>query len=372
MSGPIIVAGGGTGGHVFVATAVADALLEEGETTASLCLVGSRRGQDALLLDGRGIEQISLPGRGIKRSLAPRALADNLGAVIEIVGAFVESLGIVRRKRPRCVVSVGGYAAAPVGLAAVVWRRPLILVNIDAVPGLTHRILQRFATAACVAFAGTPMERTVITGAPVRPEFQGIDRSPSRRREAKRALGVDPDRPMVAIVTGSLGARSVNTAVADLATRWSDRPATLYHVTGRRDFDLIQAHRASMRLELLDYRITDFEDQVPLVYQAADLAITRAGALTVAELALLGLPAVLVPLPGAPGDHQTKNAQALERAGGAIVLADSAVTGAALEDLVAPLLDDPERLAQMGERANSVGHPDAARDVARVVEEHAH
>ena len=356
---------------MFVATAVADALLDAGETTASLCLIGSRRGQDAALLEGRGIEQISLPGRGIKRSLSPRALIDNLGALLEIAGAFVESLGIVGRKRPRCVVSVGGYAAAPVGLAAVVWRRPLVLVNIDAVPGLTHRLLQRFATASCVAFAGTPMERSVVTGAPVRPEFHDLDRSASQRREAKRALGVDPDRPMVVIVTGSLGARSVNMAVLDLAARWADRPVTLYHVTGRRDYPQIEARRSSMQLGLLDYRLRDFEDRVPLVYQAADLAITRSGALTVAELALLGLPAILVPLPGAPGDHQTKNAQALADVGGATMLADPLVSGAMLDELIAPLFDDPDRLTEMGERASRVGHPEAARDVAKVVEEHA-
>lgn len=370
MTRPFLVAGGGTGGHVFVADAVATALVEAGIERSDLRFVGSKRGQDAELLKDSGIELIALPGRGIKRSMAPRALLDNLGALGEMVSAAFSSLRLVGRLRPRGVVSVGGYAAAPVGLAAVLWRRPLILVNVDAVPGVTHRILGRFASASCVAFDNTPLERAVVTGAPVRPEFATIDRSAAARREAKRALGVDPDRPLVAVLTGSLGARSVNAAVVDLAGRWAEQPVTLYHVTGRRDFSQIEAQRPSPAGGLLDYQIVPFEDRVPLLYQAADVAVTRAGALTVAELSLLGLPALLVPLPGAPGDHQTKNAQALALVGGGEVVVDAEVSAKTLSDRLTPLLEQPDRLATMGERAAQVGHPRAAHAVAEVVIAH--
>jgi len=371
VSGPVVIAGGGTGGHVFVADAVASALLDKGLHRGDLRFLGSRRGQERDLLGSTGIELVLLPGRGIKRSFALRAIFDNAGALAGVAWALVRSLALLVRWWPRAVVSVGGYAAGPAGLAAVILRRPLILVNIDAVPGVTHRILGRFARASCVSFASTPLPNSVVTGAPVRPAFAGLDRSTTGMSSARSELGCDPDRPLVAVTTGSLGARSVNRAVLGLATMWAERSVTIYHVTGRRDFDEIAAAKPDLTLGGLDYRIVAFEDQVPLLYQAATVAITRAGALTVAELSLAGLPAVLVPLPGAPGDHQTLNANALGDVGAAVMVADRDVTTERLAtEVEAILLNDSKRQA-MQEAAMAVGHRDAAVAVATVVLEHA-
>lgn len=367
MSRPIFVAGGGTGGHVFVADAVARALVEDGVDPADLRFVGSTRGQERELLAGRGIELTLLPGRGILRSLRPRAILRNLGSSLGILLALLGALALTARQRPRAVVSVGGYAAAPAGIAAVLLRRPLILVNVDAVPGLAHRLLGRFAAASCVAFPGTPLPRSVVTGAPVRPEFLSVAGDPGSRRAAKLALGCDPDRPLVAVLTGSLGARSVNAAVLELADRWRGRGATLYQVSGRRDFEDFEAMVSSRPAGVLDHRLVPFEADVPSLYGAADVAVTRAGALTVAELAVCGLPAVLVPLPGAPGDHQTRNAEALVSAGGGILLADRDLSGSRLDDLLSALLDDESALDSMATAARVLGHPDAAGEVAEVV-----
>jgi UDP-N-acetylglucosamine--N-acetylmuramyl-(pentapeptide) pyrophosphoryl-undecaprenol N-acetylglucosamine transferase len=366
---PVVIAGGGTGGHVFVARAISQALERRGVVKGELRFVGSARGQERELLADTGVQLELLAGRGIKRSLAPRALLDNLGALLGIVRAFLRSLSLLKAWRPRAVVSVGGFAAAPVGFAAVLRRCPLILVNIDAIPGLTHRALSRFATASCVAVPGTPLRNPHVTGIPVRQGFTELDRSEEGRRAARRALGCDPDRAFVAVVTGSLGARSVNQAVMALAAAWPEFSGTIYHVTGRRDAAELEGLSVSTTPGL-EHRLVAFEDQMTLLYQASDVAITRAGALTCGELAVAGLPAVLVPLPGAPGDHQTKNARALTERGAGILVPDDQLSAEGLRAVLDPLLGDPARRKAMEDAARALGHPQAADEVAEVVLDH--
>jgi UDP-N-acetylglucosamine:LPS N-acetylglucosamine transferase len=281
------------------------------------------------------------------------------------VGAFARALIDVRRWRPRVVVSVGGYAAAATSTAAVLLRRPLVLVDLDATAGLTHRLLARFATVRCVAI-GTPSERVRVTGAPVRRDIADIDRSVDERRRAKARLSppVDPDRQVVVVMTGSLGARRVNLAVVELAARWRDRTdITLVHVTGRRDFDEVMAQRPE--LSGLDYRVEAFGDMTTW-WAVADLAICRAGATTIAELTVLSLPAILVPLPRAPGDHQGHNARALSSVGAAVIVPDSACTGAELDRQASATLR-PEVLREMSLASSLLAQPDAATSIARAI-----
>ena len=345
--------------------AIAEALLDAGLSEDELRFVGSRRGQEAAILGAGPIALTLLPGRGIRRSWAPRALRDNLVALGALLAALVQAIVGVGRWRPRAVVSVGGYAAAAVGAAAVLWRRPLVLVDLDATPSVTHRILAPFATVRCVAW-GPGGPRTVVTGAPVRREISALDRSPEERQRAKARLSppIDVARRVVVVMSGSLGSSRVNDAAVELAGRWSERAdLALIHVTGRRDYDAVHARRPDVRD--LDYRIIDFADMA-LWWAVADLAICRAGAITIAELTESSLPAVLVPLPGAPGDHQGHNARALARAGAARVVVDDACTGEALaraaEELLAP--DEWERTARA---ASLMAHPGAAGAIAGVV-----
>jgi UDP-N-acetylglucosamine--N-acetylmuramyl-(pentapeptide) pyrophosphoryl-undecaprenol N-acetylglucosamine transferase len=365
----IVIAGGGTGGHVFVASAIADALRQQGKGDAELCFMGSRRGMERTLLRDAPSELILLGGRGIKRSWKPKAVLDNVGALFGLVGAVLTAWWFFARERPRAMVSVGGYAALPAGLAAWLWRCPIVVINIDAVAGRTNRLLGQRAVASCVAFAGSGLEREVVTGAPVRPIFFDLPRDEASRRAAKVALSVAPDQPLVAVVTGSLGAGSVNRAVAGLTERWRDRAVTIIHVTGSRDAD--QYRSMAGNYGSLDYRVVAFEDNVAGLYQAADVGITRAGALTVAELCAINLASVLVPLPGAPGDHQTKNARALVVAGAALMLADGDLDAQRLDDLLSGLLDDPLARQSMERALSGLAHPYAARDAAKVVLDHA-
>lgn len=376
-----VVAGGGTAGHVLPALSVAKALEDRGHDAARIELVGSRRGQEQVLLADCTYRVRLFPGRGIRRAMGWEAVRANAGAGAGLAWATAQSVVSMVRDRPHVVVSVGGYASVPSGVAAVLCRVPLVLVNVDAVPGLAHRLLGRVARASAVAFDGTALRNAVVTGSPVRPEIGALARDPESQRRARAMLGIPVGATVVVAVGGSLGARRVNEAVRGLASAWSgaDRVA-LYHVVGRRDWpefgallpdDPARRSGAPGAGSGLWYRTVPFADDMASLYAAADLVIGRAGAMTVAELAVTGVPAVLVPLPGAPGDHQGANARALEAAGGAVVLPDPQCTPERLAEVVGGLLADPEVLVAMGESSRSVGRPDAADRVAAVVDAHA-
>jgi UDP-N-acetylglucosamine--N-acetylmuramyl-(pentapeptide) pyrophosphoryl-undecaprenol N-acetylglucosamine transferase len=361
-----LITGGGTGGHVIPAIAIGRALVELGHPAESIGFVGARRGMEADLVPAAGFAITLLPGRGIARRLT----LDNVGAVAGLAAAFARAVVLVGRRRPKVVVSVGGFASAPCAFAAWAWRVPLVVAEQNAVPGLVNRLAARVAVAAAVSFPGTPLPRSVLTGNPVRPELAHVDRSPGARAEARRELGLEPGDRVVMVAGGSLGARRINAAVLDVARRWSSRRGTaIRHVVGARDFAQVSADAPATAG--LTYQVIRFEDRMDRCYAAADLAVQRAGASTVAELAAAGVPSILVPLPGAPGDHQTANARRLADVGGAVVVPDDELDGDRLAAEIDRLLGDPDALEAMGRAALTLARPDAAADVARLAEEHA-
>ncbi len=360
-----VIGGGGTGGHVLPAIAIAQALVAAGHPPSSVHFVGSARGMERRLVPAAGFEVTLLPGRGLVRRLA----LSNIGAVAGTVAAVLRAVGLLARSRPAVVVSVGGYASVPCVVAAVLLRVPLVVAEQNAVPGLANRLAGRFARAAAVSFPGTPLPRAVVTGNPVRPEMLAVDRSPAGRRAARRDLGLPEEATVVAVSGGSLGARRINTAVLGLAREWSGRAGVVvYHVVGERDADALAAERPQPCPGGLVYRQVRFEDRMDRLYAAADVAVQRAGASTVFELAAAGVPSVLVPLPGAPGDHQTANADRLRSAGAAVVVGDAELTTDRLGKVLDDLLAAPERLEAMGLAAATLARPQAAADVAALAE----
>ena len=359
-----IVTGGGTAGHVLPALAIAEAMVSAGHPRAAIHYVGAERGIEARLVPSSGHPMTLLPGRGIQRRLT----WSNASAVAGLVVAALRAVLLVRRLRPKVVVAVGGYASVAVGLAAVLWRVPLVVAEQNQRPGAANRLLARFARAAAVAFPGTELPRAVVTGNPIRREISALD--PARdRAAAKAAIGVDPDRRLLLVFGGSLGALRLNQALVDATARWTRRSdLAVHHVVGRRDWGTLAAPTEVGSLAL---RQVEYEDDMPAALAAADLAVCRAGSSTCFELAAAGLPAILVPSPHVTADQQTGNARHLVEAGAAVLLPDAEVDGARLAEEVDALLVDPARLAAMSSAARSWARPRAAEDIAALAEEHA-
>lgn len=361
-----LLAGGGTAGHVLPALAVAEVLVARGHDQSTIQLMGGRRGPEGAMAAEAGFVATLLPGRGIARRLSPATVAAAAGVLAGIVQAVL----LLARRRPRVVLSVGGYAAAPASIAAVLLRVPLVLHDQNAHPGALHRLVGRFARASAVSFAGTPLPRAVVTGNPVRPEVRDLDRSPAGRQAARDRLGVPAGHLLIGVFGGSLGSRRINEAVFGLVERWAGRSGVaIRHAVGSRDWG--SARPPQPPAGGLVYEAVEYEHQMADLLGAADLMVCRAGGSTVAELACAGVPSVLVPLPLAPNDHQTRNAQALVDAGAAVLLPDGELDPGRLEAVLETLVADPSRLAAMAAAARSQARPDAAERVADLVERHA-
>jgi UDP-N-acetylglucosamine:LPS N-acetylglucosamine transferase len=299
-----------------------------------------------------------LPGRGFQRGLTPSTIVANLRTAGDTVVAVARAIRLVRRLRPRVVVGVGGYASLPALVAARLWRIPAVVHEADAHPGLANRIAVRLGARPAVSLPGTALPGAVVTGNPIRPAIAAVNRVP-----------VAP--PLVAVVGGSLGARSVNRAVLDLYDRWRDRgDVTIHHVAGVRDYEECATRLSALRRpgDTLGYRLVPFEEHMEVIYSEATVMVSRSGGMT-AELTAVGMPAILVPLPGAPGDHQTANAEALAAGGAAVVVPDAALTAARLDTELGALLADPGRLRAMSAAARALGRPDATARFADLVEE---
>ncbi len=366
----LVVAGGGTGGHLYPGLAVARELVGRGCPAGAVHFVGARRGLEARTRALEGFPATFLPGRGLSRSLSGSGVAVNVEAVAGMSAAVARALRLFARWRPAVVMSLGGYASAPCVVAAIAWRCPIVVVNVDAVAGAVNRWASRVAAATAVGVPGVDLPRAVFTGVPVRASLAAVDRSEEGRRQARHHLGLPDGASVVAVSGGSLGARRLNMATLELARLWSGRSdVAVRHVVGRRDWDELRA--TAPAAGALCYQQVEYEEDMAALYAAADVAVQRAGANTVAELALAGVPSVLVPLPGSPGDHQGANARALAGAGGAVVVADEALDGSRLAAELDALLAAPGRLAEMSRAAGSLARPGATVAVADLVQEHA-
>jgi undecaprenyldiphospho-muramoylpentapeptide beta-N-acetylglucosaminyltransferase len=345
--------------------AVARSLVVRGHDSSSIHFVGSERGLERTLVPDAGFAVTLLPGRGIQRRLT----LENIAAAWGLLRAVAKGIGIVRRRRPKVVLVLGGYASVPCTIGAVIWRVPIIVMEQNARAGAANRLAGRFAKACAVPFAETDLPRSVVTGNPVRAEVLAINRERDRVA-ARTTLGVSGDRIFVAVVTGSLGSRKVNEAVFDAVPQWSERnDLSIRHVIGSRDWELVQD--SLPEVDVLEYVAVRYEEHMDTVLAAADLLIGRAGGTTVAELAEVGVGGVLVPLPQAPRDHQTANAAALVRVGAALLIPDAELDGDRLVAEIDALLGDPSQLEEMGIAAHTLAQPDAADAVAELVERHA-
>jgi UDP-N-acetylglucosamine--N-acetylmuramyl-(pentapeptide) pyrophosphoryl-undecaprenol N-acetylglucosamine transferase len=339
----IVIAAGGTAGHVVPALTVADELRASG---AEVVWVGGERAE-ADLVPAAGYPLRAMRVEGLSRTNPLKAAR----AVWRAVGALATAWRVLRAERPGAVLGGGGYVAGPVGLAAVLRRVPLVLTEADSHLGLSNRLLAPFARRVCLAFplAGRAGERYLLTGRPVPPPVG--DRAGARER-----LGVPAEVKCVLVFGGSLGARSINeAAVAGLG----GLPGVhVLHVAGARDYAELRDRAPADGYDLREYLIP-FGDALA----AADLAIARAGG-SIFEVAAHGVPAILVPYPHASADHQTANARWMADAGAATIIRDAELTSERLRAEVEELLADPARLAGMASASAALARPGAAREVA--------
>jgi UDP-N-acetylglucosamine--N-acetylmuramyl-(pentapeptide) pyrophosphoryl-undecaprenol N-acetylglucosamine transferase len=341
----VLIAAGGTAGHVVPALAVADALRADG---ADVLFVGGERAE-AELVPAAGYRMERIAVSGLSRSNPLKAAR----AVAQSVRAFFAARRLIGRERPDVVLGGGGYVAGPVGAAAVSRRVPLVLTEADSHLGLTNRLLARFAQRVCLAFPleGRNPPRFLVTGRPVPAPVE--DRAAARTR-----FGIPADATVVVVFGGSLGAKTINeAAVAGLGGGdfW------VLHASGTRDHDALRERVPAERYVLEPY-ITPFGDALA----AADLAVARSGG-SIFEVAAHGLPALLIPYPYAAADHQTSNARWMADAGAAVVVADADLTPQRLRAEVDALLGDRQRLAAMAAASRGLARPDAARDIAAEV-----
>ena len=308
-----VVAGGGTAGHVLPALAVADALVDAGHPAGSIRYVGARRGIETRLLPDTPYHATYLDVVGFQRSLSRR----NLAFLPKLVRARRRAIGLLRRWRPAVVVSVGGYASVPAVLAARRLDVPVVVVSYDRRPGRASELAARSAAACAVAFEGSPLPRATLTGAPVRRDVLAVDRA-GDRAAARARLGVPDDRFLVAVTGGSLGSGPLNGAIARwVRERRDDAGLAVRQVAGERFVDEVEVVEG----EVL-HQVVGFEADMAGLYAAADVLVGRGGASTVHEVAVTGVPAVLVPWSGAADDHQRGNVEWLAEVGGAVLLGE--------------------------------------------------
>jgi UDP-N-acetylglucosamine--N-acetylmuramyl-(pentapeptide) pyrophosphoryl-undecaprenol N-acetylglucosamine transferase len=351
MEPHVMVMAGGTGGHLFPALAVADWLKQQG---CRITWLGSARSMESRLIPEYGypLEQIQvsgLRGVGLKRRL--------LGPFV-VLRALWQALGVLRRTRPNLVLGMGGFVTGPGGLMARVLRIPLVIQEQNAIPGLTNRLLARLASRVFEAFPGSFGGRfdAQTSGNPVRREIVELP-VPAERFSGRTG----PLRLLV--LGGSLGARAINQAVpAALALIEPRLRPEVRHQAGEQ---LLEEAQASYRELGVDGEVKAFEKDMAAAYGWADLAICRAGALTISELAAAGLGAILIPFPHAVDDHQTYNAGYLVKAGAALLQPQETLNPQALAEMLMSLMKDRSALLQMAEAARSVAVADAAGVVGR-------
>jgi UDP-N-acetylglucosamine--N-acetylmuramyl-(pentapeptide) pyrophosphoryl-undecaprenol N-acetylglucosamine transferase len=361
-----VVTGGGTAGHVLPALAVAEALVARGHAPSSIHYVGARRGIETQLLPGTPYPHTFLDVVGLQRRITRR----NLGFLPKLWRARCQAIELLRRLRPRVVVSVGGYASLPAVLAARRLRVPVVVVSYDRFPGLASRLAARRAAACAVAFADSPLPRATVTGAPVRAAVLAVDRQ-NADTAARAALRVGPERFLVAVTGGSQGSGVLNAAIgAYVEDHAADTGLAVRHVVGERFVDEL-AGLARDGSSGVQYQVIGYEPDIATLYAAADLLVGRGGASTVHEVAVTGVPAVLVPWAGAAEDHQTANVRWLADAGAADLLAEADVADpvSGLAARIEHWRADPGGRAAMGASARDLGAVHRRGALAQLVED---
>jgi len=347
----VVIAGGGTGGHLFPGVAVAHELRKR-RADAEVTFAGTSRGIEARVVPREGFALDVIRSGGLKG----KSIVDRLRGFGLVPLGLLDGWRIISRRRPNLVIGVGGYSSGPVVLVAAARGIPTLLLEQNAVPGLTNRLLAPFVAAAAVTFDSTQAffgSKAFVSGNPVRDEFLQVSASERPRHDLPSDVGV-------LIFGGSQGAHAINLAMVEAAPELarSGPRLRLTHQTGERDLEMV---RSGYRRAGLEAEVEPFLDDMGRRVRNADLIVSRAGATTLAELTAAGKPAILIPLPTATDDHQRKNAETLAASGAARVVLQREASGARLAQSILALVEDAGERERMALAARRLGRPDAAR-----------
>ncbi|UOR03806.1 undecaprenyldiphospho-muramoylpentapeptide beta-N-acetylglucosaminyltransferase [Hymenobacter aerilatus] len=346
----VIISGGGTGGHIFPAVAIANELRRR-HPDAEILFVGANGRMEMTRVPEAGYRIVGLDVTGLQRRLTPQ----NLMFPVRVFRSVRKAGRLLEEFQPDAVVGVGGYASAPVLLAATSRGIPSLIQEQNSYAGLVNKLLARRVDRICVAYEGMekffPADKLVLTGNPVRAEIAS-----GSRAEALAFFGLDASRPVLLVVGGSLGARTLNEATAAALPRLQQGGIQLLWQTGKTYYP--QAAPAAVPYAANGLHALEFIQRMDLAYAVADVVVSRAGALSVSELCLTGKPSILVPSPNVAEDHQTKNAMALVQRNAALLVTDSQAATRLYDEALA-LLHQPERRQQVASNALALARPAA-------------
>lgn len=354
----VVLAGGGTAGHIEPALALADALRREDPSVSITCL-GTERGLETRLVPQRGYELALIPPVPLPRSLTPRLLT----VPGRLRGAINAAAAVMDRAQADVLVGFGGYVATPGYLAARKRGIPIIVHEANPRPGLANRLGARFTEHVAVAHHDSPLPNATFVGIPLRREIAGLDRL-AMGDKARSYFGLLPDLPTLLVFGGSQGARSLNRAAVAAAPAFRAAGIQVLHIIGPKNTE--EPEPAQGGSQEAQYVTIPYCDRMDLAYAAADVAMCRAGAMTCAELAAVGLPAVYVPLPHGNGE-QRLNAEPIVAAGGGLMIDDAELNPDWVARNLVPLLSDADQVVRMSEACASMGRRDADVILARMV-----
>ncbi|EHY88381.1 undecaprenyldiphospho-muramoylpentapeptide beta-N-acetylglucosaminyltransferase [Saccharomonospora azurea] len=350
----IVVAGGGTAGHIEPAMALADAVMRL-RPDARVVALGTERGLENQLVPARGYPLELVPPVPMPR----KPTFDLVKLPLKVADSVRRTRQVLDRIGADVVVGFGGYVSLPAYLAAR-GRVPIVVHEANKHAGLANKVGARFAAKVVAAVPGTSLPGAQVVGIPLRRSITALDRA-GLRAEARRHFGLDPDAPVLLVFGGSQGARSLNSAVSQAARHFADAGVSVLHAHGPKNTVAVQEFPGKP-----PYVPVPYLERMDLAYAAADLVLCRSGAMTVAEVSAVGLPAVFVPLPHGNGE-QALNAQPAVDAGAAMLVPDEELTSDKVTELVIPLVTDPERLARMSAAAVGLGHREADEVLAAMV-----
>lgn len=349
----VIFAGGGTGGHVFMATAIASELTANFST--EVLFIGTEGGLESRIVPKLGFQLKTIRIGGLKKM----AFSKRLRSLAQIPLCSLDTMRLVRGFRPSVVVGVGGYSSGPVVLISSLLRYPSLIIEPNAFPGFTNRLLSRFIDRAAVAFQETAdwfgHEKAIVTGIPVRKGFHEITRAVGER-----------SRLQILIFGGSQGSVSINSLMLRALQHLNIDRLQILHQTGKLDFERV---RREYEKRASEAKVTEFIDDMAQAFEWSDLIICRAGGSTIAELTASGRPSILIPFPHAADDHQLQNALAIERKGAALVLEEEEATPEDLARIIEGLNSDRPRLRKMSAAAKEHARPKSTHQIIRLMEE---